>query len=116
MNINSFYKMITDMDNKTDNIIYNYILSNDISHIKNNNGIFFNLNNLNKEQMEDLYSIIKEYKNNIKLYTDKVEKMKHIVDNCKKKKKIEKKIIYKKININKFTNKEINIINFSKKI
>uniref|UniRef100_A0A6C0CY01 NET domain-containing protein n=1 Tax=viral metagenome TaxID=1070528 RepID=A0A6C0CY01_9ZZZZ len=117
MNINLFYKMIIDMDNKTDYIIYDYIKSNKINYIKNNNGIFFNLNNLNKEQINELYLIINDYTNNIKSYNDKVDKMKHIINKSKKNSSIiEKKQIYKKININKFTKKEIDIINFSKKI
>lgn len=112
MEVNKYYKLILE-NRRADHIIYNYITTNNINYTKNSNGIFFNLNCLNKNQVEELYKLIKDYIKNLDTYDKEINDIKKLVLNDVVKKKEE--IKYLELDINTFTEMEKKIINVSKK-
>ena len=78
-------------------LIKSYIISNNISYSKNNNGIFINLSILDDTYIKDIYNLIKTNINN-KIYNEREE----ILTNLNKK--------YKVLNNNNLNNKDNNLI------
>ena len=106
------YDLITNNDGNVDHIVYNYIKNNDIYHISNKNGLFFNLNKLTNDQLLELKKILNKYKKDTNKYNDKLSTIINIVKTKKFDKK--EKIIKKNIPKNIFTKYHLDIIKNSK--
>jgi len=81
-------------------LIKSYIISNNISYSKNNNGIFINLSILDDTYIKDIYNLIKTNINN-KIYNEREE----ILTNLNK-----TSVIYNNIKNNKKLTNKLNII------
>lgn len=96
--------------------VYTYIADKGISFIKNSNGIFFTINQLNDQELQDLYNLIYNYiKTNqfieydLSMYDDLKKQQQNIIhDNI-----IEKKEPIFKHFVHNFTNVEKKIIQYS---
>ena len=88
------YYNLKNVDKSKNDLIYKYIIDNDIEHNKNNNGLLINLSILKDNYIDELYDLynLKERKINYDLKKFKIEK-KYIIKNPKKK--------YKKYELNK---------------
>ena len=97
-------------------IIYSYIIDNNILFIKNSNGIFFTINQLSDKELQDIYDIMFNYiqtnkiiENNLSVYDDlKKQQQNTIEDHVVEK----NKLIFKPF-IHNFTNIEKKIMKYS---
>lgn len=93
--------------------IINFIKNNNIPYDENVNGIYFNLTNVSDSNIDILYKIISNIKNNNNNIEITLQKMKNICDKNENKKKIKvNKIEYSEIKID-FTPEELVLINNS---
>lgn len=96
--------------------VYTYIEDKGISFIKNSNGIFFTINQLNDQELQDLYNLIYNYiqtnqfiEYDLSLYDDLKKQQQNIIhDNI-----IEKKEPIFEHFVHNFTNVEKKIIQYS---
>lgn len=65
------YDLLKNLNEKITNLnkkkcytnIFSFILKNNIEYTRNKNGIFFNINKLNKKNLEELINIIENFNN-----------------------------------------------------
>lgn len=67
--VNNMIKKVK--NEKTFNIIFDYIKKNNIEYTINNNGVFFSFNNINMDMLNNIILIIKE--NKIKVVKKKIK-------------------------------------------
>lgn len=88
------YYHLKDIDKNKNDIIYNYIIDNNVQHNENNNGLLLNLSNLSDYHIDKLYN----------LYNLKESKINYDLSSFKSVKSEKKEIIneiYKKYECNK---------------
>jgi hypothetical protein len=113
IDIEKFYKILCDNINNVDHIVNNYIIENNITHTKNNNGIFFNLRILNDKQIDELHNLVINFTDNMYIYNKEIKVVTDIINNTKINKKKIKAKEYHELDI-QFTKEQINLINLSK--
>jgi len=88
------YYHLKDIDKNKNNLVYNYIIDNNIDHNENKNGLLLNLSQLSEDHIDELYKLYNLKEKNIDYDFSQFQ-------NVKPEKKKEKKKIYKRYELDK---------------